>query len=84
MAHSADKVAVSRGDCALTLGKDTHVSAEAGSAGRGRNDRACLNEYLKQTFSHRLQIYFLCAGEDYASYALGDLLIFHYRGGGAQ
>ena len=48
MAHAADKVPVRSRDRYLALRQDTHMPAQARSAGRRREDAARLDENLSQ------------------------------------
>ena len=76
MSHSADKVAVGGADRLFVLGENAHVSAETGAAGGCGDNRAGFDEYFKQTFSHGLKVYGLCAGNDDAANVFGNLAAF--------
>ena len=56
MSHTAHEVTVGRGDTSLALCQDTHVAAQAWSAGRSADNCSCLDEDFQQSFSHGLQI----------------------------
>ena len=78
MSHASHEVPVGGGYASFSCGKYSHISAQAGSAGRCGYYRACFDESLQQTFLHSLKIYLLCAGYHYASDTVGDLSAFHY------
>src|SRR3990172_8722220 len=54
VAHPADEISVGRRETHFTRPQDSHVTAEAGPAGRRRDGGAGLGEYLEQALLQRL------------------------------
>ena len=81
MAHAADEVAVRRRDALLALRENAHVTAEAGSAGRRRDDATRFRELGEKPFLVRLDPDALRGGDDDAADAVGNLLALHHLRG---
>src|SRR5699024_4288415 len=74
VAHAAHEVAVGGGDAALALGQDAHIAAQAGAAGGGGDDAACIDEGLGPAAADALFIDCHGGRNDDAPDALGDVL----------
>ena len=70
MAHAAHEVAVGGGNAALTLGQDAHVTAQAGAAGGGGHDAACINERRGPAAEDALFVNIHGGGDDDAAHTL--------------
>ena len=73
MAHTSDEITVGCGNAALAFCKNSHITAEAGSAGGRGNNGACVNKRRIPSVFDTVAEYLHGAGDNDAANAVGNL-----------
>ena len=83
-AHTSDEIAVGSRYAALSACQDSHVTAQARTAGRRGNDRACFDKDLEKPFFQCLQVYLLRRRNHDAAHIFGNSAAFQHPGSCSQ